>query len=129
MQVLLRPTGLEVLVLESSDFLASAGAAQSRLYPSRSLPGAELMARLHAGTVDMVFVHYEIGSYLHYVSVDFVDGAPWRVGAAKRDAVDGLYAASALCRAVRQGEADLARTLLLTKLRGQGSLDGTAAVL
>ena len=72
----------------------------------------------------MVFVHYEFGSYLRYVAVVFDSGVPWRVGAAKRSAVQALYAASAVCHAVRVEDLDLARTMMLSRLLEAGALEG-----
>ena len=116
MQALLRPVGLEVLVLESNDALADTP-ARSRLYPSWEPVGDSVRQRLGAGDVDMIFVRYELGSYLHYESVAFVDGRPWAVCAAKRSAVEALFSSCDVCDAVRAGEYDLARTLMLTRLR------------
>ena len=72
MQALLRPVGLEVLVLESNDALAGTP-ARSRLYPSWKRLGDGVRQRLGAADVGMIFVRYELGSYLHYESVAFVD--------------------------------------------------------
>jgi len=125
MQVLLRPVGLEVLVLESNDVLGSDATARSRLYPSLERAStSRARSKLETGEVDMVFVRYELGSYLHYTSVVFDSGAPWRVGAAKRSAVEALYAASAVCRAVRVEDLDLARAMMLSRLLEAGALEG-----
>ena len=75
--------------------------------------------------LDIVFVRYELGSYLHCVSVAFGDGQPWHVSAAKHEAMEGAYAASGVCMAVARSDYDVARLLLLTKLRGA---DGVFAV-
>ena len=129
MQVLLRPAGLEVLVLESNDVLAGSAAARSRVYPSWERLGSRVHARLQAGELDMVFVRYELGAYMHYTSVAFEDGRPWQVSAAKRRLLEGLYRDCDVCKAVREDDDDLARTLMLTKLRGGSALDAASAVL
>ncbi len=58
----------------------------------------------------MVFARYEIGSYLHCASVAVGGGA-------KRALLEVAHGACDVCRALASGEADLARTLMLTKLR------------
>ena len=78
----------------------------------------------------MVFVRYELGAFQHYTSVAFTDGAPWRVAESKRQLVEASYAASGVCTAVRHSDYDVARLLMLTKLRGgAGALGAAAAVL
>ena len=130
MLVLLEPVGLEVLVLESNDVISSGAAARSRVRPTRGSCGDRVLSRLGRGMLDMVFVRYELGSYTHYVSVAFSHGQPWHVNVVKRDAMEAIYAASALCTAVRRVDYDLARLLLLSKLRGDDGLSavGIAAV-
>ena len=125
MHVLLAPADLEVLVLESNDVLGSDAAARSRVYPRGERCGQQVRSRLERGLLDMVFVRYELGSYQHYVSVSFVEGQPWHVSVAKRQAMEVAYAASGVCTAVYRSDYDLARLLLLTKLRGA---DGVLAV-
>ena len=70
----------------------------------------------------MVFVRYELGLYLHYTSVRFEDGAPWRVDGDKRLALEQRYRASGTCEAIRRGDADLARMLVLSSLLGRDAL-------
>ena len=77
---------------------------------------------LEAGGLDMVFVRYELGEYLHYASVEFDGGMPWHLDASKRTAVEERYVASGVCEAVRNGNADVARMLVLSVLQGQGAL-------
>ena len=80
----------------------------------------------------MVFVRYGLGAFQHYTSVAFTNGAPWRVADAKRELVEASYAASDVCTAVRLLDHDVARLLMLTKLRGGvggGALGAAAAVL
>ena len=77
----------------------------------------------------MVFVRYELGAYMHYTSVAFEDGRPWQVSAAKRRLLEGVYRDCDVCKAVREDDDDLARTLMLTKLRGGSALDAASAVL
>ena len=125
MAVLMDSAGFEVLVLESNDVLGSDAAARSRLYPGGERCGQAVLSRLEHGKLDVVLVRYELGSYQHYVSVSFVDGQPWHVSAAKRQSLELAYAASDLCTAVYRSDDDLARLLLLTKLRGA---DGDFAV-
>ena len=89
MQVLLGPSGLEALVLESNDVLGAGEACRSRLYPSHQRADAGRAAELlEAGALDLVFVRYELGAYWHYVSVAFDCGSPWRLDGAKRDALE-----------------------------------------
>ena len=117
MQVLLGPAGLEVLVLESNDVVASEAGSRSRLYPSLERASAgRAAALLQAGALDMVFVRYELGSYLHYVSVEFDGGAPWHLDSTKRFALEERYRASGVCGAIRRGEYDVARMLVLSAL-------------
>ena len=101
MQVLLRPAGLEVLVLESNDVLAGSAAARSRVYPSWERLGSRVHARLQAGELDMVFVRYELGAYMHCTSVAFEDGRPWQVSAAKRRLLEGTATATSARRCAR----------------------------
>ena len=116
MQVLLKPAGLEVLVLESNDVLGGEAAARSKVFPSWERCGPRVRERLEAGRLDMVFVRYELGAFQHYASVAFTDGAPWHVAESKRRAVETSYAASGVCTAVRQSDDDVARLLMLMKL-------------
>ena len=67
----------------------------------------------------MVLVRYELGAYLHYAFVGFQDGAPWHVDSAKRAALEARYLASGVCKAVRAGNADVARMLVLSALLGR----------
>ena len=126
MHVLLTLADLLVLVLESNDVISGAAAGRSRVYPSGERCGQEVQEGLEGGLLDMVFVRYELGSFQHYVSVEFADGQSWHVSAAKRLALEDAYLASAACAAVRSVDYDVARMLLLTKLRsGADLLDGT----
>ena len=80
MQALFGPSGLEALVLESSDVTSSGVACRSQLHPSHELASVGRAADLlEAGALDMVLVRYELGAYLHYASVEFESGSPWRV--------------------------------------------------
>ena len=126
-QVLLQPVGLEALVLESTDVSVGAAAARSRVYPNWDRVGPEVVAKLAAGDLDVVVVRYELGSYLHYQSVAFEDGRPWRVGAAKRELLERRFLSCEVCGAVAAGEADLARNLVLTLLGGVGASLGVSA--
>ena len=120
LQVLFELAGLEVLVLESNDVLASQAASRSRLYPSMErASGGRAEALLAAGALDMVFVRYELRSYMHYTSVEFECGTPWRVAVEKRAAFEQRYSASSACEALRRGDLDLARMLVLRALRGR----------
>ena len=120
LQVLFELAGLEVLVLESNDVLASQAGSRSRLYPSlERASGGRAEALLAAGALDMVFVRYELGSYMHYTSVEFEGGTPWRVDVDKRAALEQRYVASSVCEAFRRGDLDLARMLVLSALRGR----------
>ena len=123
LQVLFGLAGLEALVLESNDILATEAGSRSRLYPSleRASDG-RAQNLLGAGALDMVFVRYELGLYLHYTSVQFEDGAPWRVDGDKRDAFEQRYRASSVCEAIRRGDADLARMLVLSAVLGREAL-------
>ena len=122
-QVLLEPSGLEVLVLESNDVLASGVEHRSRLYPSHERADAGRAAELlEAGVLDMVFVRYELGAYWHYASVEFDGGSPWHLDGVKRAALEERYLASGVCEAVRAGNADVARMLVLSALLGRGTL-------
>ena len=124
MHVLLTLADLLVLVLESNDVISGA-AARSRVYFSGERCGQQVQEGLEGGLLDMVFVRYELGSFQHYVSVQFADGQSWHVSAAKRLTVEDAYLASATCAAVRGSDYDVARMLLLTKLRsGAGLPDG-----
>ena len=120
LQVLFELAGLEVLVLESNDVLASQAASRSRLYPSMErASGGRAEALLAAGALDMVFVRYELRSYMHYTSVEFECGTPWRVAVEKRAAFEQQYSASSACEALRRGDLDVARMLVLSALRGR----------
>ena len=70
----------------------------------------------------MVFVRYELGLYLHYTSVQFECGAPWHVDGDKRYALEERFRSSSVCEAVRRGDADLARMLILSALLGPDAL-------
>ena len=123
LQVLFELAGLEVLVLESNDVLASQAGARSRLYPSlERASGGRAAALLAAGALDMVFVRYELGSYVHYTSVEFDDRTPWRVDVEKRAALEQRCGASSVCEALRRGDLDMARLLVLSALRGHDAL-------
>ena len=126
-QVVLQPSGLEALVLESNDVSGDAAAARSRGYPSWHRVGPEVVAKLAAGDLDLVVLRYELGSYQHYESVAFEDGRPWRVGAAKRELLERRFLACEVCRAVASGEADVARSLVLTMLGGVDASFGGSA--
>ena len=120
LQVLFELAGLEVLVLESNDLLASQGASRSRLYPDMErASGGRAEALLAAGALDMVFVRYELRSYMHYTSVEFECGTPWRVAVEKRAVFEQRYTASSACEALGRGDMDLARMLVLSALRGR----------
>ena len=119
-QVLLQLFGLQVLVVESNDALLSEEAARSCVYPTLERAGSSVRARLEGGELDMVFVRYEQLQYQHFTSVAFDGERPWHVNAEKRRLVEVRFAECAVCRAVRAGDDDLARTLLLSKL-GCGS--------
>ena len=120
LQVLFELAGLEVLVLESNDVLASQAASRSRLYPSMERAGGgRAEALLAAGALDMVFVRYELRSYIHYTSVEFECGTPWRVAVEKRAAFEQRYTASSACEALRRGYSDPPRMLVLSALRGR----------
>ena len=123
LQALFGLAGFEALVLESNDVLADQAGSRSRLYPSleRASDG-RAQSLLEAGALDMVFVRYELGLYLHYTSVRFEGGAPWRVDADKRFALEQRYRASGICGAIRRGDADLARMLVLSALLGPDAL-------
>ena len=123
LQVLFGLAGLEALVLESIDILATEAGSRSRLYPSleRASDG-RAQNLLGAGALDMVFVRYELGLYLHYTSVRFEDGAPWRVDGDKRDAFEQRYRASSVCEAIWRGDTDLARMLVLSAVLGRDAL-------
>ena len=82
-QVLLQLSACDVLVLESNDASRDGSLARSCVYPGRQLAGAGLLARIRAGELDMVLVRYELGSYLHYASVDFDGGRVWCVERSK----------------------------------------------
>ena len=123
LQVLFELAGLEVLVLESNDVLASHAGSRSRLYPSlERASGGRAQALLDAGALGMVFVRYELGLYMHYDSVEFEDGTPWCVDLDKRAALAQRYGASSTCEAFRRGDLDLARMLVLSALRGRDAL-------
>ena len=128
MHVLLAPADLLVLVLESNDVLSGAVAGRSRVYPSGEPCGRQVQDGLEGGLLDMVYVRYELGSFQHYVSVEFTDGQPWHLSAAKRKAVEDAYAASAVCAAVRSSDHDVARMLLLTKLRSGAAVPDGAVL-
>ena len=64
---------------------------------------------------------------MHYQSVAFEDGRPWRVGAAKRKLLERRFLSCEVCGAVAAGEADLARNLVLTLLGGVGASVGVSA--
>ena len=81
--------------------------------------GGRAEALLAAGALDMVFVRYELRSYMHYTSVEFECGTPWRVAVEKRAAFEQRYRASSACEALRRGDLDLARMLVLSALRGR----------
>ena len=123
LQVLFGLAGLEALVLESNDVVATGAGSRSRLYPSleRASDG-RAQNLLDAGALDMVFVRYELGLYLHYTSVRFEDGALWRVDGDKRLAFEQRYRASDLCAAILRGDADLGRMLVLSALLGRDAL-------
>ena len=122
-QVLCGPSGLEVLVLESNDVVATGVAPRSRLYPSHERADAGRAAELlEACVLDMVFVRYELGAYWHYASVEFEGGSPWHIDGAKRTALEARYLASDVCKAVRAGNADVARMLVLSALLGRDAL-------
>ena len=76
----------------------------------------------------MVLVRYELGSYRHYASVEFDNGSCWRVAPSKREALDRKYLACDVCRAVREGDDDLARLLMYTRLSGN-NMFGDAVTL
>ena len=67
----------------------------------------------------MVLLRYELGEYLLYASVGFEDGAPWHVENAKLASPEARYLASGVCKAVRAGDADVARMLVLSALLGR----------
>ena len=127
MQVLFGPSGLEVLVLEGSDVVSTGdGSCRSRLYPSHELASAgRAAALLEAGALDMVLVRYELGAYLHYASVEFDGGAPWHVDSAKRAALEARYLASGVCKALLDGNDDVARLLVLSALLGEEAVVST----
>ena len=112
-----------LLVLESNDILATEAGSRSRLYPSlERASGGRAQNLLGAGALDMVFVRYELGLYLHYTSVQFEDGAPWRVDGDKRVAFEQRYHAPNVCEATRRGDTDLARMLVLSAVLGRDAL-------
>ena len=121
-QVLLQLSSCDVLVMESNDVHRDGCLARSCVYPGRQLAGPGLLGRFRAGGVDMVLVRYELGSYLHYASVDFESGCSWRVAPSKRERLDRTYLTCEVCRAVRDGDDDVARMLMYTRLSGNTAL-------
>ena len=110
-------------MLESNDVLATEAGSRSRLYPSLERgSGGRAQSLLEAGALDMVFVRYELGAYLHYTSVQLEGGAPLRLDSDKRVALEQRYLASGICQAILRADDDLARMLLLSKLLGRDSL-------
>ena len=85
------------------------------MYPSEDGLDAAV-PKLRSGSLDMVFVRYEAHAWMHYRSVCFSDGRPWRVSEDTRLRVDALVAACPVCRALLQGEVDTARMLLVSLL-------------
>ena len=123
LQALFGLASVEALVLESRDVLESEAGSRSRLYPSLEPgSGGRAQSLLEAGALDMVFVRYELGAYLHYTSVQLEGGAPWRLDSDKRFALEQRYLASGICQAILRADDDLARMLLLSKLLGRDSL-------
>ena len=80
-----------------------------------------MLVRIRAGELDIVLVRYELGSYLHYASVDFVDGRDWCVARSKCSCLGEKYLACNVCLAVRDGDDDLARMLMYTRLSGNNA--------
>ena len=118
MQVLLEISRLELLVLESNDLSRTEADMRSRLYPSHEIAtNGRAQQLFQAGKVDMVIVRYELAQYLHYVSVEFDNGAPWCLDASRRSALEECYRQSGMCKAVLDGDHDSARLLLLALLR------------
>ena len=123
LQALFGLASFEALVLESNDVVAADAGSRSRLYPSlESAGGGRAENLLDAGALDMVFVRYELGAYLHYTSVRFEGGASWRVDRDKRVLLERRFLESDICEAIRRGDADLARMLVLSALLGPGAL-------
>ena len=119
MQALLRPCGLQMLVVESTDMLEG-HAQRSRVYPGwHGLDVAQTM--LVTGALDAVVVRYELGSYKHYQSVCFDSGEPWSLSEDARARVEASHAACDVSQAVLRGEADEARLMMLTALQRAGA--------
>ena len=129
LQVLLQTAELQALVLESGDVDVGQASARSRVYPTWDPVGPRVRERLAAGELDLVFVRDERGAHMHYTSVAFGDGQPWRVGAGKREFFETLYHACGGCRAVRDDDCDVARMLMLAKLGVDLAFGASAGVL
>jgi hypothetical protein len=114
MLALVRVCELELLLVEGAD-APGAENMRTRVYPSDGNLDAAV-PKLRSGTLDMVFVRYEAGSWQHFRSVCFADGRPWRVSDEIRRRVEARIAACGVCRAVASGERDMARTLMLSLL-------------
>ena len=104
---------MELLVIEGVD--RPGAPLRSKLYPSED--SLELaLPKLRDGALDLVFVRHEACSYLHYQSVCFADGRPWRVSEEARRRVEALFATREVCGALLRGQRDAARAMMLSLL-------------
>ena len=76
----------------------------------------------------MVIVRHERPGYEHYKSVAFEDGRAWHIASAKRGVLEQRYIACDICRAVREGDDDLARMLMYTRCAGNAAPEEVAVL-
>ena len=119
MLALVQACDMQLLLVEGAD--VPGAALRTKVYPSdANLDAAAPMLR--SGGLDMVFVRYEATAWMHYRSVSFADGRPWRVGEGLRRRVEARVAACPVCEALGRRDIGLARALMLSLLDPAASL-------
>ena len=127
-RVLLQLADCELVVFEGNDLERDEAGWHSLVYPGWGRLDGTALGYLAAGDLDMVIVRYERPGYEHYKSVAFEDGRAWHVATAKRGVVEQRYIACDICRAVREGDDDLARMLMYTRLTGNAAPEEVAVL-